>query len=1238
MKKLIPLQMISWFAGALLLASTVFGASPIEGFNPLNPDGKQASPEIRLVSETDNRLVVEWDLSGFTLSKVTSTEGAFQRISLGDWKQSSGSPPGTPELPMLTQMIRLPRGYTAQVKLISADWLEFDGVRIAPRQPPMRDGDEEPTSLVFDPAAYSSSEIIPADFAGIGRASGWMGETVASIWAVPVRYSPADGRLEVASHLTLHVTFVPGAGLDIVVPRHRSEIADQLFRAALLNPPRPEPRRDEPNEPEPVRMLVVLRHEALETARPLIDLHERIGQKTLIWEIDEDVTAEQIKERISDLFEEGLQYVLIIGDGNVNNSTVPMVLWDPADPDPQLPADVREPSESGSDSWYVCLDPVDRDGFEDHIPDLAIGRLVYDGPNDLDQLEIQVAKLVDYITWSFEDQDDSWLRRAIFPTDKEIAGAFIRCVDTILNYDYNLDHPEMEPIYGNVVGNSNGVIVERMNAGQGIVNYRGHGDETKWYRWNRNSESFSLAHVAQLENRQKPFIVVSSACETADMYDFGGTCLLEAFQKRSGGSLSAHGAIITSFNGANSFFDIAIYKAFFDEGIYSIGYAGNLAHAQMVSNYDAGGNYPGEGRTNARTYVWLGDPALQYRLATPVQLAVAAPDSIPIGAQRVEVTVTSGEGAGFSGAVLTLRGDDPSVYAITTSDANGIGVFDLDAPLEGPARLYCTAWNREAKPATDTILVMNGRGVIEGTVTELADSTAVNGATVTLSRFDTITNTDVNGFYRLEGIASGAYTLTVRFPGLIAQSREVDVVEDDTITLDFQLAFSNFEMNHDEISTNIESGGLDSVNVTISNTGNGTLEWRSSISYPSDHAPFDSLSEQWPSLETGDKRLNGAVFANGYFYVAGGNNNADDNYIYVFDRDGLEIVARRMVQPEGSSGYGIRDLAYDGEYLYGACDTTIWVMTLEGEVVSTIRGPYWPSTALAVDDQGTLWVGNNQALIAHIDRQGNVLGTLPNTDNIRGLAWMDNRDGYDLLIYTRNDSGGVIVHSINPETAEVTPYVNLAANLNEIALDGLEASLEYDPTQWTLIGMIAEQVDQEDPRSILVHLRLWSLAPRMGWITVTPEMGSVPPEQEQTVLIGFDAADVPAQTTLNAVLEFESNGRDDLISLPVMLAVIPNSVVNDRESTTPIAFGIKAIHPNPFNGSTTVEVSLPAAGRLSLAVYDLNGRLVESSQYDRLPVGRHSFTLTLNNLPSGVYLLRTESFSGVAAKKIVLLR
>ena len=75
----------------------------------------------------------------------------------------------------------------------------------------------------------------------------------------------------------------------------------------------------------------------------------------------------------------------------------------------------------------------------------------------------------------------------------------------------------------------------------------------------------------------------------------------------------------------------------------------------------------------------------------------------------------------------------------------------------------------------------------------------------------------------------------------------------------------------------------------------------------------------------------------------------------------------------------------------------------------------------------------------------------------------------------------------------------------------------------------------------------------------------------------------------------------------------------------PVADGLKLTlgsYPNPFRETSTITFSLPAPGHTQLAAFDMTGKQVKVLVNAWLQAGNHRTSLSMQQLPAGIYLLK----------------
>lgn len=99
------------------------------------------------------------------------------------------------------------------------------------------------------------------------------------------------------------------------------------------------------------------------------------------------------------------------------------------------------------------------------------------------------------------------------------------------------------------------------------------------------------------------------------------------------------------------------------------------------------------------------------------------------------------------------------------------------------------------------------------------------------------------------------------------------------------------------------------------------------------------------------------------------------------------------------------------------------------------------------------------------------------------------------------------------------------------------------------------------------------------------------------------------------------------------------TAVASPASEPPGHFSLAQNYPNPFNPQTTIAFSLPTASRVTLKIYNVQGREVVTLLHrERKAAGHHEAGFAAGHLPSGVYFYRLETDGFVATEKMLLVR
>ena len=102
----------------------------------------------------------------------------------------------------------------------------------------------------------------------------------------------------------------------------------------------------------------------------------------------------------------------------------------------------------------------------------------------------------------------------------------------------------------------------------------------------------------------------------------------------------------------------------------------------------------------------------------------------------------------------------------------------------------------------------------------------------------------------------------------------------------------------------------------------------------------------------------------------------------------------------------------------------------------------------------------------------------------------------------------------------------------------------------------------------------------------------------------------------------------------------PLTAIGGKEiDSTPFHFELFENYPNPFNPSTQITYILPHSNFVTLTVYDLRGRTVQTLVSNFQKTGSHSINFDADHLASGIYFYQLKVGNRYSdTKKMILIR
>ena len=524
-------------------------------------------------------------------------------------------------------------------------------------------------------------------------------------------------------------------------------------------------------------------------------------------------------------------------------------------------------------------------------------------------------------------------------------------------------------------------------------------------------------------------------------------------------------------------------------------------------------------------------------------------------------------------------------------------------------------------------------GTLFGVVRDVASGESMQGVDIVTSLRQSSRTTHNGRWIIPEALTEERFTITASKPGFNDSTIvEIDLNEDDQLEINFGMLHPTFDISVGEISAFSDLGDSGIVDFTITNSGNGPLEWDSKLELTDE---FDI--EPWTPLETFfvgadiNENIGGVVFVNDHYYFTDRLGNELANLIFKMDKEGA-LVDSFPLPFMGLDGRNLLDLAYDGENFWSIASDSAFCFTLEGERITAfecdqmIRYIAWDS------EYELLRMGNGALDIIAMDRDGNVVeeAELDRLGlRIRGFAyWPEDPDGFPLyFLARRGDHDPTSIYKMNPATNDTM----LAYTLNFEGGRPSSGFISSDMDPYSVNFMcIAEalEVDGSDRIEVL------TMAANTAWMMLNPVEGSVNPGSE-----------IPLTITLyNALFDYGvhqswlriyHNAEGGEVELPISYTI---SDVPWNDPYLPYTTAIESIYPNPFNAETVINYSLNTPGWVTMTIYDLAGREIEVIMDDFQTAGNHHLNVNASTWSTGIYLAKLQSGNAMRIAKLACVK
>jgi hypothetical protein len=636
---------------ALLVASLGFGA--------WLGTGPEAAPTVRVVSNTSNGTVLEVELTGVRTEQLTAAGAVYDVVNIpGD--VMAALEVGKPQVPKLSYVLGIPDNAQLQVSVAVEETQTFDNVNCYPYQTPLVEGANNP--FVIDREFYTKDAFYPETDAQVMGVGQWRDLPLATVQVFPVRYNPAKHQLSVNTKFRVNVSYSGGVYTRKTI---KSWMASTYARYVDNFSRLPVSITDTDN---PGVKYLVIAHETWWNHTwlkdSLVGWHQKRGVETRIvhksgWtsqEIKDSILAEYNRNTPAEL-----RWVLLVGE----YAEIPMHALG---------------GVGNGDYWYSDLLPTTPDNY----PEIGLARL---SPNSAQDLENQVRKILKFT--KNPPTTANWLAKHNMTACSELyPGKYSGCIRGIYQEPMGWYRYDFDTLMCQFFGNDS--IASMINAGRGVVTYRGHGDVDQWYTLaNSGGAPWYISNVNALTNGDLTPMVYNIACLCGDIS--AATCLSEAWMRKyPGGGVGSMAATQASYTYPNHGICSTLVRSMCDTWtinvpgvrdyvmpMWDIGWIQCNVDA-YVAKYWPGSPYP----DNIYMYNNLGDPAMQvWAGGQPVAPVVTYPPRVPVGPYALSINITVNGGPVYKARVCAAK--DGEFYAVGMTDMAGNVTLNINSLSPG---------------------------------------------------------------------------------------------------------------------------------------------------------------------------------------------------------------------------------------------------------------------------------------------------------------------------------------------------------------------------------------------------------------------------------------------------------------------------------------------------------------------------------------------------------------------------
>jgi len=158
---------------------------------------------------------------------------------------------------------------------------------------------------------------------------------------------------------------------------------------------------------------------------------------------------------------------------------------------------------------------------------------------------------------------------------------------------------------------------------------------------------------------------------------------------------------------------------------------------------------------------------------------------------------------------------------------------------------------------------------------------------------------------------------------------------------------------------------------------------------------------------------------------------------------------------------------------------------------------------------------------------------------------------------------------------------------------------------------------------------------RDDWLTFSISTMNLQPDENVEINVQVSTTNLDSGSYLQNIRIVSNNIYQEIL-IPTHVTVNPESDVNDDLEIT--NYKLLNAYPNPFNPTTVIGFTVETYCNLSLHIYNVNGKLIETLTHGIIESGYHEVTWDASQYPTGIYFVKLISDQFTKTQKLMLVK